>query len=152
MFIIIDANTAHEMASSPAHGDAVPVLKWLTTQKGSLALGGRLTVELYRTPLKSLLVELARSGTAKIYPNDAIRAEESRLLVTNQCSSNDLHVIASAVVSGTRLLYSRDQRLQADFRSPNIINNPRGHVYSSADHEHLLRDASACRPPARGST
>ena len=45
--------------------------------------------------------------------------------------SDDPHVIALAQLSGARLLYSNDAALQRDFRSPQLINSPRGRVYST---------------------
>lgn len=145
MCIIVDANAAHEMASSPVHVDGRPVLRWLVSRRGKLALGGRLSVELERTPLRGLLVELARFGGTQVYRAETLKWAETQLRNEDLCKSNDLHVIALAIVSGARLLYSRDRRLQADFRSSRVVNNPRGHVYSSADHEHLLREAPECR-------
>jgi len=145
MCIIIDANTAHEMTSSPPHPDATPVLKWLENRRGFLVLGGKLTEELYATPFRRLVVELTRAGVTRIYRSESVTRTETDLRRSGRCTSNDLHVIALALISGARLLYSRDQRLQADFRSLEIMNNPRGHVYSSANHEHLLRDGSSCR-------
>ena len=46
-------------------------------------------------------------------------------------NSNDQHVILLAVAGDARLLYSNDKDLHADFRSPSIIDNPRGRVYST---------------------
>jgi hypothetical protein len=149
MCIIIDANAAHEIGSAPIHPDARPVLRWLSSKRGTLALGGRLTDELYRTPLKRLLVELTRAGAAKLYQASLIHETERRVHATGACISNDLHILALALVSGARLLYSRDQALHADFRHPEIINSPRGHIYSSLDHQHLLWNAVCGRQPPR---
>jgi len=145
MCIIIDANAGHEIASQPAHRDAVPVLNWLASKRGFLVLGGRLTKELHETPFRRIIVQLARAGATRIYRAEQLDRAEADLRGSRLCTSNDLHVIALALISGARVLYSRDRRLQADFRSSQVINNPRGHVYSSANHEHLLREASPCR-------
>jgi len=58
-----------------------------------------------------------------------------------QFSSNDLHVLALARVSGARLLYSEDRKLQRDFTK--IL---RGKVYSKVDHQHLFKKR-LCRKP-----
>ena len=46
--------------------------------------------------------------------------------------SNDSHIIALALASGARLLYTDDKRLAKDFQNPEIIGNPAGEVYMSA--------------------
>ncbi len=55
--------------------------------------------------------------------------------------SDDSHVLALALVSGARLLFSNDQLLQKDFKNPKIINSGkgRGRVYSTA----LSKDVSS---------
>lgn len=50
---------------------------------------------------------------------------------SSQIRSNDHHVIALAQVSGARLLYTNDKRLTHDFGDLQIINSPRGRVYST---------------------
>ena len=145
MCLIIDANIAHELASSPPHPDAQPVIIWLTAKAGNLELGGRLSIELHRTRFRRLLVELTRAGVAKIYPLAAILKAEAALRADEVCVSNDIHVLALAIVSRARVLYSRDGNLQKDFTSASVINQPRGRVYSSCNHAHLLRQAPACR-------
>lgn len=145
MCMIIDANAAHEIASAPVHQDARPVLRWLTSKRGALALGGKLTDELYRTPFRRLLVEFTRSGVAKTYRNQHLSEMEDQVGKSKPCISDDLHIIALALVSGARILYSRDEKLHVDFRSPAVINNPRGHVYSSVNHTHLLLSAPSCQ-------
>ena len=68
------------------------------------------------------------------------------------CRSDDEHVLALAVVSGARLLYTNDTALIADFKNREIIANPRGKVYSTAvsnrvtaTHRRLLGDRTLCR-------
>ena len=38
-----------------------------------------------------------------------------------------------ARVSGARLLYTNDQYLQDDFNNPEIVNEPRGSVFTTLD-------------------
>ena len=66
--------------------------------------------------------------------------------------SDDPHILALAVVSGARLLYSNDRLLQHDFKNPALINQPRGKVYSTLYNaafnqakRRLLRNAPPCR-------
>ena len=68
------------------------------------------------------------------------------------CKSNDPHVLALALVSGARLLYSNDPDLIEDFKNPEIISNPRGKVRTTARdddttrvHRRLLAHLDLCR-------
>jgi len=72
---------------------------------------------------------------------------------SDACVSNDHHIIALAIVSGARLLYTNDQKLQKDFCNTNLISNPRGKVYStkrtsdfSASRRRLLNNRQLCKP------
>ena len=66
--------------------------------------------------------------------------------------SDDEHVIALEQVSGARLLFSNEADLHKDFKSKELIDQPRAKVYSTKEtrdltraHERLLADRSLCR-------
>ena len=70
------------------------------------------------------------------------------------CKSNDPHVLALALVSGARLLYTNDAALIDDFGNPEIVAKPRGKVYTTARnadvtnaHRRLLAARDLCRAP-----
>lgn len=70
---------------------------------------------------------------------------------SSKLTSDDPHVIALAIESGARLLYSHDHKLQDDFRDSALINAPRGKVYSTEvnrdltpGHLRLMREARRC--------
>jgi hypothetical protein len=71
-------------------------------------------------------------------------AEEEEWLRTQELRSNDPHVIALARASGARTLCSRDRELHKDFKNPALVNDPRGSVYQSPSHRHLLGHTSGC--------
>ena len=80
------------------------------------------------------------------------RAETLRR--SNICTSNDEHVIALALVSGARLLYTNDQALIDDFGNREIVAGPRGKVYTTKRnrqvtpaHRRLLAARDLCRSP-----
>lgn len=67
------------------------------------------------------------------------------------CQSDDTHIIALAQISGARLLFSNDKALHQDFKNKELINNPRGKVYSTlrgsdfrASHKNLLARRDLC--------
>ena len=85
-------------------------------------------------------------------PNEAVNARTEKLRQRDMCRSNDEHVLALALVSGARLLYTNDAALIADFKDREIVVNPRGKVYTTAvhnrvtaTHRRLLGDRALCR-------
>ena len=146
MCIIIDANVAHEFAATPPHVDARPIVQWVNSKNGRVAIGGRLADELYNTAIKRWILELMRSGSAVLYPKTKIVSEQIRLNGTGLCVSDDVHVIALAFVSGARLLYTKDGPLKIDFKNTALLQ-PKGKIYSSHRNKKLLSDCPACRDP-----
>ena len=66
--------------------------------------------------------------------------------------SNDTHVLALAIVSEARLLYSRDKMLREDFTNTHIIGEPDGRLYNNGvkdklttAHHKRLAQAHPCR-------
>lgn len=75
---------------------------------------------------------------------EKLESERQRLVEESNHKSNDIHVLALALVSGARLLYTEDQALRNDFRKGKwkngrfIIGNPRGRLYSGRRNSNLL--------------
>ena len=70
------------------------------------------------------------------------------------CKSDDEHVLALALVSGARLLYTNDPALIDDFGNREIVASPRGKIYTTARnagvtdaHRRLLAARDLCRVP-----
>lgn len=143
MCLIIDASVAHQFAP-PLSDAAVVVVNWLTDRKGKIVYGGQLASELTRTPFRRLLVQFARAGIAIQVPEASVAAEQKRVVATGLCRSNDPHIIALARVSHARVLFSDDTDLHSDFKNARLINDPRGTIYQSARHVHLLKHTSKC--------
>lgn len=134
MCIIVDANVANDLCNGTE--DSAPVLKWLLTGGGALIIGGKLTGELFRTKLRDTLVVLDRAG--RLRRVDSVRIEEvESKLDKDSCRSDDLHIIATAVVSGCRLVYTRDQNLQKDMKNKKVVD-PVASIYTKRSHRHLL--------------
>ncbi len=110
-------------------------------------VGGHLAIELDRVHAARRFVKaLLQAGRVRRIP-DTETIEETRH-ISNLCESDDPHVIALARLSGARVLCSRDTTLHIDFINPKLITDPRGHIYQSAKHAHLLRrygHTEACR-------
>ena len=85
-------------------------------------------------------------------PDDAVNARADELRQRAVCRSDDEHLLALALVTGARLLYTNDAALIADFKNREIVANPRGKVYTTAEnnevtnaHRRLLADRTLCR-------
>jgi len=81
---------------------------------------------------------------------------EDKIQAEDRLKSDDAHVVALAIVSGARLLYSKDVDLHEDFKNSKIISDPRGKVYSTYQsgefrgaHRKLLARRDLCRMAAR---
>lgn len=134
-FIIIDANCGSDF--NPVSEDAEPIINWLICGNGKVIAGGQLKTELLRCSFGRLYRELILAGRIlEIHEgevNQLARALEKNTI------SNDSHIIALAMLSNCRLLFSRDKTLQKDFKNKDLINNPRGKIYSKRQHKSLLR-------------
>jgi hypothetical protein len=140
MCLIVDANLAAQVFGKPPHSDFKPIIEWLTSDKkdGKLVIGGHLSIELNKVGEASRFVKaLLQSGRARLIPDHVIEDETDRM--RTMCVSNDPHVIALARVSGARVLCSNDVALHRDFTNQELVADPRGHVYQTTEHEHLLR-------------
>ena len=97
----------------------------------------RLIREYRRSPnMLALLEQYAHMGKAHRVKLSEVA---KRHLETAQARSNDRHILALALASGARLLYTGDKRLARDFEDSRIIENPAGEVYSSSEHRDRLR-------------
>ncbi len=148
MCLIIDANKMADLVNRSAHVDHKPIYRWLAAQGGVVALGGRLLDELNKIGgARRLLVGWLRAGRAFLYDSAEVNGEESDVVGSGLCRSDDPHVIALARVSGARVLFSADQELGTDFTNLELVPRPPGRIYKNAAHAHLLRDAPRCRSP-----
>lgn len=146
MCLIVDANLAAVVFTSPPHPDFEPVLDWLEKREGCVVFGGRLAAELERLERpRRYLRELLRAGRALRLPDDPVGTEEAVVAGIGLCRSNDPHVLALARVSGARTLCTHDRDLQRDFRDHRLVSNPRGSVYQRREHARLLRHSRSCR-------
>lgn len=121
-------------------------MNWLFGPRGNprLVAAGKLRAELAKLGgVRRRLVQLERAGRLRSADASDLQQAE-QLLTAKNCSSNDLHALASAIVSGARTLATDDNPLAADFKNKSIIDGPRGNIYRDPDsHAHLLRHTPA---------
>ena len=155
---IVDANVANEVFGddpSPAGGR---FFDWLASPRGQLVVGGELRRELSRDHrFVRWLGSAIRYGRARTIPDEAVKERADDLRRRDICKSDDEHVLALAVASGARLLYTNDNSLMDDFRNRNIVPGPPGKIYTTKDrkdfrpaHRKLLGMRNLCRAPEHG--
>lgn len=154
MCAIVDANVASEVfgASLPLAGEKF--FEWLNKGSGRLVVGGKLLEELEKSSADFIYWgrEALRAGRMRIVSKGEVDARTEQIQREGKISSDDPHVIALAQVSGARLLYSNDGDLQKDFGNGELIDDPRGKVYSTRrdksflrSHDRLLKNKKLCR-------
>lgn len=147
MCVIIDVNLAFRIFTFVPEAAFSPVFDWLHApdKGGCLVFGGKLTKELSNRAVSlRYLRALLQAGRAYRIPDAIVQSDEQQIADSRLCKSNDPPVVALACVRGARTLCSHDQALHQDFRNPQLISKPRGHVYQNATHTHLLCHSRSC--------
>ncbi len=154
MCAIIDANVVHEVFGSNRQSAGKKFFDWIDTGRGELVIGGKLTDELYDCEeFRLWAMEAERKGDLRVKRKEIVMKESKRISTYSNLRSDDPHIIALAVVSGARLLYSNDQDLHRDFKDKKLIDDPRGSIFSTNKNKNfttrqkqLLERDDLCRP------
>ena len=133
MCAILDASVVGEVFQGGRQGAGNEFFQRVITGKGHLVAGGKLLEELRKgsASFKQWERQLKLSGKLRIVEAEPLDGRAGELRSEERCASDDTHIIALAQVSGARLLYSNDMKLHQDFKNPNLIDRPRGKVYST---------------------
>lgn len=145
MCIIIDTNQIVKFFNQPEHEDMKPVHRWIKNSGRLMySTGDKFDHELNNLA-KPKLQELSDAGLAVHVSDKSVSDEANRLRDSNlRIKSKDYHVLALARVTKTRLLFTRDQKLHADFKNRNVIPTKGGTIYQNKSHKGLL-EKSACK-------
>ena len=133
MCLILDANKYSDFLD-PENEDMEPVRNWIKKKKGKIVYAptGKLKTELdNHGPMKRRIKEYRQAGRIKLADPEKVNREIGNL---PEISSDDRHIIALAIVSNVKLLVSKDQKLQDDFKKI-----ARGKIYKNKSHKHLLK-------------
>ena len=152
---IVDANVANEVFGDDRPPAGEHYFDWLASPRGQLVVGGQLRRELSRDHrFVQWLGVAVRRGRARSVADADVEARTHELRRREICESDDEHVLALALVSGARLLYTNDAALIGDFKNREIVPRPGGKVYTTARnnrvtvaHRRLLSDRTLCRRP-----
>lgn len=153
MCAILDANVAGQVFGTdrPPAGEAF--FRWINSERGRLVVGGRLLEELDQNRgFTEWFRQAILAGRVVRLNEEAVTARTQQLLEERACRSDDEHVVAAALLGGARLLYTNDRDLQRDFKNRNLIDEPRGKIYSTLlggqttnGHRRLLGSRRLCR-------
>lgn len=163
MCYIIDANILTTEFKKPNKGNrntkpetaGEAFYEKVRRDKIKLVTGGRLL----REPLVQgsnhihrIWRELITAGLVKQLNDGKVDTQTQIVKKKGGYKSDDPHIIALAQISGARLLYSNDEKLQEDFKNKSLIDNPRGKVYSTLKgkeytkaHRDLLARKDLCK-------
>ena len=137
--MIIDANKLGVFLSDEMAEDAKPIHGWLSKGWGNLvySTGGGFADEVGGRS-RAKLARYAQAGRATVIPASAFEDDERQLADNAAVRSDDSHVLALARYSGARVLYTGDTALIGDFKKKQLIDKPRGKIYSGAKNARLL--------------
>ena len=158
MCAIVDTNVISEVIRGKTEA-GIKFKDWLENRKGKLIVGGKNLKELSGdNDFKRWFLEMRRSGVVEQIRNELIQIHQSSLDQRNDLKSNDSHVLALAIESGARLLYTNDGNLIKDFSNKNIISGPLGKIYTTKEikgqivrgtfrqpHKKLLNNKNLCK-------
>ena len=151
---ILDANVIGEVFGSNLSPAGKGFFDWIDKKSGVLVIGGKLREELGRSTgiFRDWAQQAQQSGRLRAVDDSAVNTKEEELRAEGLCQSNDHHIVALALVSGARLLYSNDTTLHIDFKNRALIPKPNGVIYSTnrdaefnQGRQNLLRRKNLCR-------
>ncbi len=133
MCAILDANVVHEVFGDSPPAAGIGFFRWVNSPKGGLVSGGRNYEELRggSDRFRQWVVQSLMKGSLRLENEEDVSTYEEDVIVQGRLMSDDPHMIALALVSGVRLLYSNDRDLQKDFKNRRLIGEPKGAVYST---------------------
>ena len=159
MCVIIDNSVAGEVFAKAGSGKPAPaheLFSRINKRCFPVVAGGELLAKELseNSNFRRWWQQAVLSGRGRKVPDDSIEQEVVNLKRKGGYRSNDPHVLALARVSGARLLYTNDRRLQRDFKNSQLISNPAGRIYTTLgeenrqlrpSHKRLLGRTDLCR-------
>ena len=132
---------------------AASSLNGLKRGKARIVVGDHLGQELNAVEYFRVWADIALNmGWMNGFPWHEVSRRKARLQRTGGFISNDPDILALAQISGARLLFSNDEKLQKDFRNKRLIDNPRGTSYATrrsheftSTHRRILNKPNLCQ-------
>ena len=157
MCAILDANVAGQVFGAGRPPAGAKFFEWIDSGRGRLVIGGRLRRELDRlSAFREWRRQAVLAGQVTLLNDEAVDGKATLLAQENACRSDDEHVVAVAQLGGARLLFTNDGDLQADFKNRDLVDDPRGKVFTTRvredwtpAHRRLLADRTLCASRGR---
>lgn len=153
MCAIVDAAVVHQLVGPKQTESGRRFREWLDRDRGELVVGGHNIRELtHNRNFERWFLEARRLGR-RVRQVSESRIKEAEDQLSGIVTSNDRHVLALALASGARLLFTDDRRLTNDFRNADVIPAPAGRVYTTrgdvqrrftSEHQMLLKTDNLC--------
>jgi hypothetical protein len=156
MCAIVDANVTFEVFGKKQTEAGRKFRDWLDGNRGKLVVAGKnLTELMHNGNFRRWFLEARRlTGRVRQIARAQVEVQEEELRRSGLVRSDDEHVLALALVSGARLLYSNDGNLKNDFSNAGIVQRPKGWVYTrqeskifTSGHQGLLETKNLCSDP-----
>lgn len=149
MCVILDANTWHSVLgeSSKDHCDFVALHNWIYKGQGRIVYGGTKYKEELSKAEKYLwmFIELGKiKKTVKICDNEVDQKQEEVENMLQNSNFDDAHIVAIVIISGCRLICSKNKRHIPFFKNKDLYPEKFGQVkiYNRQSHSKLLSDRS----------
>ncbi len=138
MCVIVDTNMLSAFFDR-YNEDAAPLMKWVLGG-GAIVFStdGRYARELIKANRMESFRSLSQRFNAHAYRGSEMSEHLDMLEKDTLCRSDDKHILALALASGARVLYTDDGALQQDFTNTAIINGPKGKIYTRRSHASML--------------
>ena len=144
MCVILDSNKIGDFLNHKP--SMVPIHNWLKTQNGKLVYSNHPQIE---TEIKKhakmpvFLRERKKTGQAKLIPSRLVAQEIAEIKQNAKkqgykLKSNDIHIVALAKASDSKLLCSEDRNLHKDLKQ--IIGSSKCSIYQNENHKNLLKE------------
>ena len=153
MCATVDASVVYQLVGPKQTEPGRRFREWLDGGWGVLVVGGKNTRELTcNKNFERWFLEGRRLGRRVRQIRESMIKEAEEQL-SGRIRSNDQHVLALALVSGARLLFSDDRRLTIDFVNTDVISGPAGKVYTTrgdlqrqftSEHQRLMKSDNLC--------
>lgn len=142
MCVIVDTNVVRGLLRNGGTAGGF-LFSQVESRKVKLVVGGqKFRLEYRKAGFDRWLVEAIRAGLVRQEVDQEVDDRATTLARQHVAGatrfrSDDYHIVALAQVSRARLLYSSDGDLHSDFTNKNLLDNPRGKVYSTSVDEDL---------------
>ena len=112
-----------------------PIHRWLDKQNGKLSYSDHKDWKKEMTQQhREALEKYHQAGQARFVPKEEVSKEISNIKKEHTPKSNDIHILGLAKASKTKVLCTKDKKLEKDFNR--II---KGKIYKNKNHSHLLK-------------